>query len=186
MAEESLPKAPRRSKRTYKFKFKPLPSDLMGPNEEWRMDESGYYSFSSRGRVFSHKHGRLIGAPQTVGYIQVPGFRRELPHRMVHREVYRLFVGDIPPDLEINHKDGVKSNNAVENLEAVTKSENMRHAYQVLGCRTRAKMTADQVRQLRARYAAGEVLWRLAEELGIDRGTASRIVRGVTWKLLNG
>lgn len=46
----------------------------------------------------------------------------------VHRLVYEAFNGSIPNDLEINHINGIKNDNRLENLEVVTKSENIRHA----------------------------------------------------------
>ena len=51
----------------------------------------------------------------------------------VHRLVVMAFIGEIPPDKEINHIDGNKKNANVENLEIVTHQENMLHAKNVLG-----------------------------------------------------
>ena len=45
----------------------------------------------------------------------------------IHRLVAEVFIGDIT-DLEINHKDGIKSNNSVSNLEIVTRYANHDHA----------------------------------------------------------
>ena len=47
----------------------------------------------------------------------------------VHRLVYELFVGMIPKGLEINHINGKKSDNKDTNLELVTRSQNLSHAY---------------------------------------------------------
>jgi len=45
----------------------------------------------------------------------------------------------------------------------------------------RAKLTADQVSAIRARYAAGETQVALAREFGVSQTNISRIVRGTTW-----
>lgn len=48
----------------------------------------------------------------------------------VHKLVANAFIGPSPsPIHQINHKDGNKHNNCVENLEWVTPSENQRHAF---------------------------------------------------------
>lgn len=47
---------------------------------------------------------------------------------LVHRVVYETFYGKIPDGLQINHINGVKSDNRLRNLEVVTASENIRHA----------------------------------------------------------
>lgn len=50
----------------------------------------------------------------------------------VHRAIWICFNGEIPEELEINHKNGIKTDNKLSNLELVTRSENAIHAYQIL------------------------------------------------------
>lgn len=47
---------------------------------------------------------------------------------LVHRLVAETFIGAIPEDMEVNHKDEIKTNNNVENLEIVTCKENIQKA----------------------------------------------------------
>lgn len=50
----------------------------------------------------------------------------------VHRLLGEAFLG-LTEDKVINHKDGVRTNNSLDNLEVVTQIENMQHSVQVLG-----------------------------------------------------
>lgn len=81
----------------------------------------------------------------------------------LHRLVWLRFKGRIPKGKEINHDDGVKSNNHINNLELTTRSGNMKHAY-AMGlakatqktrgeASARSKLTDKQVVRLRRMWA---------------------------------
>lgn len=53
----------------------------------------------------------------------------------IHTLVARAFLGNPEEGQEVNHKNGVKGDNRVENLEWVSRRENIMHASRVLGCR---------------------------------------------------
>ena len=79
---------------------------------------------------------RLLGQ-DNHGYIRIctrdpEGVTRKA---QAHRLVFMCYNGDIPEGLQINHRDGVKHNNRVENLELMTPSQQMIHAVNVLGRR---------------------------------------------------
>ena len=93
------------------------------------------YQVSDNGRVRSfcrYPNGRFL-KPGTnrLGYLYVVLYLYgERNYCVIHRLVLETFVGPWPEGMETNHLDGDKRNNRVENLEWVTHSENMIHAYQ--------------------------------------------------------
>jgi hypothetical protein len=63
----------------------------------------------------------------TKGYLKVMLQDRGIAKRyFVHRLVAKAFIGD-SGNLQVNHKDGNKTNNNIDNLEYVTCKENIRH-----------------------------------------------------------
>ena len=98
--------------------------------EQWRIIPGKHtYQVSSFGRIKNTQTGsiRKCGTNR-YGYVLFNS-------RFVHYLVLEAFVGARPAGLQCNHKDGCKQNNKIENLEWVSPSENMRHAYRT-GLRT--------------------------------------------------
>ena len=60
-------------------------------------------------------------------------------NKLVHRLVAEAFLENYDEKLEVNHKDGNKANNNINNLEMMTRSENKLHAYRVLKRKTNGK-----------------------------------------------
>jgi hypothetical protein len=136
-------------------------------SEERWMPVAGYeslYEVSSAGRVRSlprpsaaNMHGKrcrsfpgqiLEPITQAKGYQMVSlralGVARWF---LVHRLVAAAFIGKPDSDHEVNHKDGIKTNNAAENLEWVTRRENHLHRCRVLQKSRRAAVCADHIAQ---------------------------------------
>jgi len=85
-------------------------------------DVDGYY-ISKDGRIFKEIHGREVSG----GYISA--HLRSGKDYKVHRLVAKTFIPN-PDNLpQVNHKDGNKKNNHVDNLEWISRSGNIRHAY---------------------------------------------------------
>jgi uncharacterized protein (DUF433 family) len=101
--------------------------------------------------------------------------------------VWEAFHGPIPPDHVINHINGQKDDNHLENLEVMTCSENTLHAYRILGRRRPGeKLNRTLVEEIRQRRAEGESLKTLATEYRVTQACISSVCTGKTWKHANG
>lgn len=98
-----------------------------------------HYMASSLGKITSlkHRHGKRKTPHQLK--INLSGARRDYPTVVlckkskpksykVHFLVLRSFVGKRPKGFIINHLNGIKTDNRLENLEYTTYKENYRHA----------------------------------------------------------
>lgn len=111
-------------------------------NKEIWKDVKGYeglYQISNMGRVWSVRKQNYLRPYEANGYLKVSLIAKngKLKREYVHRLVALAFI-DNPDNLPVvNHKDGNKNNNDVNNLEWVTRSYNVYHSYHVLnnkGC----------------------------------------------------
>lgn len=91
---------------------------------------NGRYFIDRNGNIYSSYIKRTMKQRTVCGYKAVTLLHDNgKKFTGVHRLVYQTFVGQIPKKMEINHVDGNKSNNKLENLELVTSSENKLHAF---------------------------------------------------------
>ena len=124
----------------------------MGILEEWRdiIGFEGYYQVSNLGRVKSlpriivrsngvleRKKGKLLSIcyNKRVNIYQVYLSKNQIKKACaVHRFVAEAFIynDDVENKTTVNHKDGDRSNNKVDNLEWSSYSENLQHAYNIL------------------------------------------------------
>lgn len=63
------------------------------------------------------------------GYYYAILSNQKLGWGYIHVFVAKTFIGDVPEGYQVNHIDGNKTNNHITNLEIVTPSENIKHAY---------------------------------------------------------
>lgn len=163
---------------------------------EWR-DIPGYeglYQVSSDGQVKRlggsercKKDRILTQHLNNAGYFHVSLSKNAKPKtRQVHNLVTLTFFGE-PGDLWCNHKNGIKTDNRIENLEYVTPGENNQHAYdtglhkKVYGERHWMRILNDEdvnLIQLAANHVLEEVGGRkgLAQKFGVSLTTIQAII----------
>jgi hypothetical protein len=149
------------------------------PSEEWRAlsaeewpeeaDIFANYEFSSLGRVRNMRLQRVLRlhAPDGLnGYVR---FEVGGKNYVLHIIIAKAFLGR-PEEgkVQVNHIDGVKTNNAPSNLEWMTASQNTQHAYRTgLISRGRSRLSDAQIHQICAYLRAGKPQVQITEELGI-------------------
>ena len=166
--------------------------------EEVWLDVKGYegkYQISNKGRVKSLerivKNGktttrvvkeRILKLTNTeFGYYSITLVPRPERTFFVHRLVMANFVG--VSSLEVNHIDGVKTNNNLENLEYVTSKGNKEHAIKI-GLfdlknenHPHVKLTQTQVKEIKDLYSQGNITQRkLSDMFNVSNQHISKIV----------
>ena len=167
-------------------------------DEIWR-DVVGYegnYQVSNYGRVKSSYRGLNRILRPTVnpdGYIYFRlSLQNNLKGKLAHILVATAFIDNPKNKIQVNHIDGLKWNNYVENLEWVTPSENQYHAYRT-GLRKEpqgeerynAKLTSKDVYFCRRVYKPRDKKFgvnALAQKFGVTPTAMSKIIRGKTYK----
>lgn len=110
----------------------------------------------------------------------------------VHRAVVMAFVGAIPNGKAVNHINGLKSDNRLENLEVVSYSDNTKHAIATNlitfkpvfkgDSHGMAKLSEDAVLEIRKMYSEGVPPKELSEKFKTPKSTICKIIYRQTWK----
>lgn len=174
--------------------------------EEWKIiNDFPMYSVSNFGKIKDNETDLILEGWFSSGYRYVtlhPGsFSYKVSFIVMH-----FFVGPRPNGLEIHHKDGIKSNDRIDNLKYVTRSENQKHAWSSglinrekhkksvnyalrIGLLNRkgsrngnSKLTELEVRRLKNINAKKwYTQFELAEIFGCSQQTISAIINGTRW-----
>lgn len=124
---------------------------------------------------------------QIINLSKLDGSKRTF---RVHRLVMMAFNPiENMDELEVNHIDGNKKNNKLENLEWCTASENQIHAFKTGLNKSRrgeesnfSKLTNDDVKKIFELREKGLLQREIAEIVGCTKSNISCILRGKSWK----
>lgn len=186
-----------------KQKRKTYPNNLL-PGEIWKdiNELGGVYQISNLGRLRSKKsRGKLrikenenefkiIKAyPDKDGYLKVCLIHNGYKNILIHRIVAIYFVDNHLEKPEVNHIDGVKSNNKFDNLEWCTRRENQIHAIKNKlqpvskgSQRGRsAKLNESLVSEIKERLRKGEKYNEIHSQYKVSPATIYDIYKNKTW-----
>lgn len=165
---------------------------------KWIKNYTGYYKVSNYGRVISF-HGPkpkiLSNRDNGKGYFIVSLYKNgNCKNKRINRLVAEHFIPNPETKPEVNHIDGDKANNHVENLEWVTRSENRQHAIKNNLWKSHftknngeshpdSKLTKNDVKKIRDLYENGDYTQKeLGKMYDVYPSTIGRITRYEHWK----
>lgn len=146
--------------------------------EQWKQSDfaDGRYIISNLGRVINCTTGGFVKPMlNNSGYYKLTNsFTKE--NCYIHREVAKLFIGNIPEGYIVNHIDGNKLNNSVYNLEIISQRDNIKHSLQVLR-HGRIKLFNSDKNNICKLLNSGVKISRIAELYGVHRSTMGKFIR---------
>lgn len=157
----------------------------------------GLYATNRNGDIYSYYKNKMHAIRLRLdGYKDTDLTKNKKTKKfLIHRLLAKIFIPNPQNKLYINHIDGNKSNNSIENLEWVTSSENALHAsnnglrekqkqiagqYSIMHFR---KLTDSQVDEAKRIYANGEAdQVKLGKKYNVSSATICRAINGKTYK----
>jgi hypothetical protein len=149
------------------------------------------YAVDDQGNIYSlpkkTRKGTRVLKPLIVGtgYLQVDLCKDGKVKRfLAHRLIAETLIPNPENKPQVNHKNGIKTDNRLENLEWNTRSENQKHSIQI-GLRTangeknsQSKLTEKDVLYIRNSKEKGSIL---AKKFNISHPTICDIRKGRSW-----
>ena len=152
----------------------------------------GWYEVSDLGRVRRRgKSAALTPVSNGNGYFRVNlSVAGKSKLKLIHRLVVEAFIGPVEYGYETNHISGVTTDNRLVNLEIVTRSENVKHAYRIGLASNQgenhpgSKLTDAMVREIRANCRTGIPNGRQTEyarRFGVSKRLIRFVLNGELW-----
>ena len=154
------------------------------------------YYITDDGKVWSERTQKFLSFQYDKnGYVKVQ--MRSTDNKSHRYSVHRLVLENFKPvenmeNLQVNHIDGNKQNNKLDNLEWCTPSENQKHAFKMGLQKARtgeksnlSKLTEQDVKKFFELRSQGLTQKEIGNILGCSDSNISAILRGKSWKQVN-
>ncbi len=159
------------------------------------------YEVSNAGRVRTiertgsrpGKQGRIFKVDQKIrtpakgprGYLSISLCKDGINKSFIlHRIVAIAFLPNPECLPQVNHKNGIKHDNRIENLEWNTASQNVKHTFEVLGRVTHnRKLNKSKILEILKMKKSGLSAVHIAEKFNIHPAHVHKIVKGVVWPI---
>lgn len=151
------------------------------------------YTINDNGEIFSDISGKMKTRNKGNTEYQIINFMTQEGKKKTYR-VHRLVMMAFKPiedmdNLEVNHMDGDKKNNALSNLEWCSASENQKHAFRIDLQRARkgeksnfSKLTQADIEKIFELRKLGWLQKDIADQIGCTRSNISYILNHKTWQ----
>lgn len=165
----------------------------------YEINQHGQVKSIARKRYCGHKDSKpqmmkermLTRSTDRLGYVRVKLSKNGKSQlKYIHRLLAEAFIENPKNKKEINHIDGDKQNNDLENLEWTTRSKNMKHAFKIGLHKARkgeennkTKLTTKEVSEIRELYESGKYTQtKLGKMFDVTTANINEIVNNRTWK----
>jgi HNH endonuclease len=130
------------------------------------------YFVTEDGKVIGSRGYELKLNSGKSGYAQISNKKLNKTFS-VHRMIAETYIPNPENKTDVNHINGIKTDNRISNLEWVSRSENMMHSVHVLGKKYVGKLSEDDIQYIKNNYkprTKGSTQVDLAKRFGVTQG----------------
>ncbi len=155
----------------------------------WKEIE-GYnrYLVSEFGQVLNKETGRIIKQHYRLGYLFTRVCKNGIAKKFYsHRLVAAAFIPNPENKPQVNHKNGIRDDNRVENLEWCTSKENIAHSFLTRlapsgSKKYNSKLVESDIKIIRSLSVDGVSDYRIAKVFDVNQKTIWMITNGERWR----